>query len=168
MNPYVRKRYMSLFCLVFVPSSYLPIPPSLIPSLLLPLPLGADWQTPLHRKRIRPMPPAVNGNLSPRAYGGHHQFHCNPPPICGEPHFSKPLRPSPLPFSPLSPSPLPSPALFCASSMVADSRKNQGAGRGTFRVATLEANSVSSKLLAAMSSSDRFIYIMTGIVVLSP
>ena len=94
---------------VSCPSSYLPIPPSLIPSLLLPLPLGADWQTPLHRKRIRPMRPAVNANLSPRAYGGHHQFHWNPPPICGESHFSKPLLPSPLPFPPYPP--LPSPPL---------------------------------------------------------
>ena len=26
------------------------------------------------------MPPAINGSLSPGAYGGHHQFHCNPHP----------------------------------------------------------------------------------------
>ena len=82
--------------------------------------------------------------------------------------FFKPLLTSRLTFSPLSLFPLPSPALFCARFIVVDSRKNQGAGRGTFRVATLAANSVSSKLLATMSSSDLFIYIMTGIVVLSP
>ena len=76
--------WVHVTCFCFAWSS---IPPP-IPPYLTPLSYPSSSLSPSGRladavaQESDPpiMPPAINGSLSPGAYGGHHQFHCNPHP----------------------------------------------------------------------------------------